>query len=106
MRLPKLHRLHLNKRLFPGLLALAVIWGGCATQRANNTSAQGLWHDATPRLPIISAFEPELKKLRAATQPTGARVLNGRYRHLPDSARSREVGYWVDLSACASESIQ
>jgi len=82
MRLPKLHRLHLNKRLFPGLLALAVIWGGCATQRANNTSAQGLWHDATPRLAIISAFEPELKKLRAATQPTGAWVLNGRTYYL------------------------
>lgn len=29
-----------------------------------------------------------------------------RYSHLPDEARTRESGYWVDLSACASESIQ
>ncbi len=29
-----------------------------------------------------------------------------RYRYLPDDARTRESGYWVDLSACASESIQ
>ena len=29
-----------------------------------------------------------------------------RYSYLPDEARTRESGYWVDLSACASESIQ
>ena len=29
-----------------------------------------------------------------------------RYSYLPEEARTRESGYWVDLSACASESIQ
>ncbi len=29
-----------------------------------------------------------------------------RYSYLPDEARTRESGYWVDLTACASESIQ
>ena len=29
-----------------------------------------------------------------------------RYPHLPEEARSREVGYWVDLNACHSESVQ
>ena len=29
-----------------------------------------------------------------------------RYRNLPDEARTRESGYWVDLSVCSSESIQ
>lgn len=27
-----------------------------------------------------------------------------RYSYLPDEARSRESGYWVDLSLCSSES--
>lgn len=29
-----------------------------------------------------------------------------RYGHLPDEARTRETGYWVDLNACHSESLQ
>ena len=29
-----------------------------------------------------------------------------RYSYLPDEARTREVGYWVDLNACHSESVR
>ena len=28
-----------------------------------------------------------------------------RYSYLPDQARTRESGFWVDLSACSSEAI-
>ena len=42
----------------------------CATTHAVGTAAD------VPRLAIMSAFEPELVKLRAATAITGTRVIN------------------------------
>ena len=49
---------------------------GCATARVTTTT------DDVPRLAIMSAFEPELVKLRAATHITGTRVVNGRTHYL------------------------
>ena len=48
----------------------------CATTRTVSATAD------VPRLAIMSAFEPELVKLRAATEVTGTRVINGRTHYL------------------------
>lgn len=48
----------------------------------------------------------ELWNVENLAGDTAGKVRITRYRYLPEDARSREVGYWVDLSACASESIQ
>jgi hypothetical protein len=45
----------------------------------------------------------ELWNVENLAGDTAGMVRITRYRHLPEDARSREVGYWVDLSACASE---
>ena len=34
-----------------------------------------------------------------------SKVRTTRYSYLPEEARTRESGYWVDLSACSSEII-
>lgn len=49
---------------------------GCATLRSSPGT------DATSRLAIISAFDAELDLLRAATDITGTRVINGRTHYL------------------------
>jgi adenosylhomocysteine nucleosidase len=69
-----------SKLTFPfvGLLALGILLGGCATRTATQTNAARPYCDPTPRLAVLSAFEPELAKLRAATQVREVRVLNGR----------------------------
>jgi hypothetical protein len=48
----------------------------------------------------------ELWNVENLAGDTGGKVRITRYRYLPEDARSREVGYWVDLNKCASESIQ
>lgn len=50
--------------------------------QAQEPSTPGIQVDATPRLAIISAFAPELEKLRKETQITGERVINGRRHYL------------------------
>ncbi|XHR29217.1 MAG: 5'-methylthioadenosine/S-adenosylhomocysteine nucleosidase [Chthoniobacteraceae bacterium] len=47
-------------------------------------------YDATPRLAIISAFPPELQKLRNEAQITGERVINGR-RHYVGKLAGHDV---------------
>lgn len=54
----------------------AVTLAACATARAVTQDRD------VPRIAIMSAFEPELVKLRAATQITGTRVINGRTHYL------------------------
>lgn len=56
--------------------AMAVLLTACVTTR----SASG--DRDLPRLAIMSAFEPELVKLRAATRITDTRVINGRTHYL------------------------
>ncbi len=58
------------------LCAIAGITSGCASIRP----ATG--PDTRPRLAIISAFEAELVRLRAATEITSTRVINGRTHYL------------------------
>ena len=48
----------------------------CATARSGSTAGD------VSRLAIMSAFEPELVKLREATSITGTRVINGRTHYL------------------------
>ena len=57
-------------------LCSLVLVTACATTRSIGTAAD------VPRIAIVSAFEPELVKLRAATQITGTRVINGRTHYL------------------------
>ena len=53
-----------------------LVLAACATTHAVGTGTD------VPRLAIMSAFEPELVKLRAATAITGTRVINGRTHYL------------------------
>lgn len=48
----------------------------------------------------------ELWNVENLAGDTAGKVRITRYRYLPEDARSREVGYWVDLNACHSESVQ
>ena len=57
-------------------IALLASLTACATTRS--TAPPG----DVARLAIMSAFEPELVKLRAATEITGTRVINGRTHYL------------------------
>ena len=57
-------------------LLLQFALSACVTAHAVRTPAD------VPRLAIMSAFEPELVKLRAATAITGTRVINGRTHYL------------------------
>lgn len=58
-----------------GLLIVAgILLTGCATRPATGAGAR----DATPRLAILSAFEPELETLRKKTEIERVEVFNGR----------------------------
>ena len=57
------------------LLSISAV-AACATGRSVIATAD------VPRLAIVSAFEPELVRLRAATEITGTRVINGRTHYL------------------------
>ena len=57
------------------LLSIGAL-AACATGRSVIATAD------VPRLAIVSAFEPELVRLRAATEITGTRVINGRTHYL------------------------
>jgi adenosylhomocysteine nucleosidase len=65
------------------LLALTALtsaaFTGCATGSPPSAAAPVA---DVPRIAVISAFEPELVKLRAATVITGTRVINGRTHYL------------------------
>lgn len=74
--LPFLRRTALSSAIAALLLVGAA---ACATTRAS-TSAPPI--DNVPRIAVMSAFEPELMKLRAATTITGTRVINGRTHYL------------------------
>jgi adenosylhomocysteine nucleosidase len=56
---------------------------GCGTtRRATSGIPQSQNRDVTPRLAILSAFEPELQKLRQETKITGVRIIHGRSYYL------------------------
>lgn len=61
------------------LVALAVALQGQAVQPAPRDSP-GV--DTTPRIAIVSAFEPELEKLKSEAQIQQVRVINGRKHYL------------------------
>jgi adenosylhomocysteine nucleosidase len=69
----------MKRRLCAVLLVLSLaIWlldtWGCAPGAGLHTS----WYDASPRLAVLSAFEPELEDLREKTELVSTRVINGR----------------------------
>jgi len=57
---------------------IGLLLAGCATTAARPVDRL----DGTPRLAIISAFEAEAEKLRAAAEITEVRVVNGRSHYL------------------------
>jgi adenosylhomocysteine nucleosidase len=59
--------------------ALLCAGSACASVHPSTTATL---RDDVPRIAVISAFEPELVKLRAATTITGTRVINGRTHYL------------------------
>jgi adenosylhomocysteine nucleosidase len=64
-----------------GLLAMVLtIAAGCRSPLSAAKPAHDF--DAAPRLAIMSAFEPELEKLRQQTEITAVRVINGRSYYL------------------------
>ena len=67
---------------FACLLLLGGLAGGCASVPVHRSFEPVPGFDTTPRLAIISAFEPELQKLKKATQVTEVRVHNGRTYYL------------------------
>ena len=60
----------------PLLAALVMLAGGCAAVRSRAPAPDA------PRIAVISAFDAELDRLRAATQVTATRVVNGRTHYL------------------------
>lgn len=65
----------IRRRLSPVLLCLIVL--GCASTPASLARPEG-----PRRIAIVSAFEPELAKLRAAADIAETRVVNGRTVHI------------------------
>jgi adenosylhomocysteine nucleosidase len=66
--------------VLPFALVLIALGGvACATLPSTRRTSPA---DDVPRIAVISAFEPELVKLRAATTITGTRVINGRTHYL------------------------
>ena len=59
------------------LLICTIVLNACATSQPVTTTL-----DITPRLAVISAFDAELAKLRAAATITGTTVVNGRTHYL------------------------
>jgi adenosylhomocysteine nucleosidase len=72
-----------------GLVAGLVLGVGCRTTRQPSLNRGG--YDPTPRLAVLSAFEPELEKLREQTEITEVRVIHGRRHYLGRLAGHRVV---------------
>lgn len=85
-----------TKRKLRPLILLVLLVGGLmhgtsfAAQKGSKSSVE-----ATPRIAIISAFEPELEKLRSQTRIKAVRVINGRRHYL-----GRLAGQDVVLVLC------
>jgi adenosylhomocysteine nucleosidase len=60
------------------LIACVVALAACATVRIGAPAAA----DSTPRLAVISAFDAELERLRAAATITSTQVINGRTHYI------------------------
>jgi hypothetical protein len=63
------------------------------------------WQESRQRDRLAADDKWELWNVENLAADAGT-VRITRYNYLPNEARTRESGYWVDLSACASESIQ
>src|SRR5262245_1568490 len=63
------------------LMPVAALVASCRTAPVDSTKDRHEF-DPTPRIAIMSAFEPELKKLRAETEVKAVRVVNGRSHYL------------------------
>ncbi|MGO8675721.1 MAG: 5'-methylthioadenosine/S-adenosylhomocysteine nucleosidase [Limisphaerales bacterium] len=72
-----------------GLGAGLVLGIGCRTPQQPSSSETS--YDPTPRLAIVSAFLPELEKLKEQTEITGVRVIHGRRHYLGRLAGHRVV---------------
>jgi adenosylhomocysteine nucleosidase len=74
------------RRLRVGVFLLAgigTLLNGCATATAaRGPGAADAGGDTTPRIAVLSAFDTELERLRAATTITGTRVINGRTHYI------------------------
>jgi len=65
----------------------------------------GEWNESRKRTKGLPTDTWELWNVENIAADAGT-VRITRYSYLPDEARTRESGYWVDLTACASDSIQ
>ncbi len=63
------------------------------------------WHQSRLRDGLSKDDRWELWNVENLAADAG-KVCITRYRYLPEEARTRESGYWVDLTACHSESVQ
>ena len=72
-----------------GLVAGLLLGVGCRTARQPALSGAG--YDPTPRLAVLSAFQPELEKLREQTEITEVKVIHGRSHYLGRLAGHRVV---------------
>ena len=63
------------------------------------------WHQSRQRNGLASDDRWELWNVENLAADAG-KVRITRYSYLPDDARTRESGYWVDLNACHSESVR
>lgn len=63
------------------------------------------WQESRQRNRLAANDRWELWNVENLAANAG-KVRITRYGYLPDEARTRESGYWVDLSACSSETIQ
>lgn len=89
--------------------ALAVGWVAVAAGCASVRSPSGSTIDVTPRVAVISAFDAELDRLRAATVITATRVINGRTHYLGRLAGQDVVlllsGYSMVNAAMTTQSL-
>jgi len=97
--------------LFRTALAVGLVSGaaGCATGRSASLGTSASAIDLTPRVAVISAFDAELDRLRAATVITATRVINGRTHYLGRLAGQDVVlllsGYSMVNAAMTTQSL-
>jgi hypothetical protein len=63
------------------------------------------WQQSKQRNNLATNDKWELWNVENIAADAG-KVRITRYSYLPDEARTRESGYWVDLSLCSSQSVQ
>lgn len=91
------------------VIGLAESAAACATVRTTGVDLGSRVIDATPRVAVISAFDAELDRLRAATAITSTHVVNGRTHYLGRLAGHDVVlmlsGYSMVNAAMTTQSL-